>query len=310
LKTISLDELIGNLQTYELRRNSQQQEETKKDCGITLNVMEEDSSDLDDEDMDMLVRKFKKFFKKSKESIRKKHPSKFKNTDPEQFLGCFKCGKFDHIVKNCPQLKEEQDAEPPKKQGRKRAGNSSSRRFTRAMLAAWGDSTEEEEGSEEEEEAVALMARSETDSDEESIESLNRLKNKVCGLNKAKLKEFLFTLMDECDALHSENRELKDACAELKRDTRELEHENNILEDEKSELDMQSLVLHEDLERAKETFRLKEETFVTNLTKLEKESLELKQKVESLLVENNKLHEMIKQVEIDQATNRHWNDSS
>jgi len=68
------------------------------------------------------------------------------------------------------------------------------------MLTAWGDSTEEEEGSEEEEEAVALKARSVTDSDEEPNESLDRLKNKVCGSNKAKLKEFLFTLMDECDA--------------------------------------------------------------------------------------------------------------
>ena len=67
----------------------------------------------------------------------------------------------------------------------------------------------------------------------------------------------------------------------------------------KIELDMKSLVLHEDLERIKETFSLKEETLVTNLTKLEKESLELRQKVESLLVENNKLHEKIKQVETD-----------
>jgi len=97
------------------------------------------------------------------------------------------------------------------------------------MLAAWGDSTKEEEGFEEEEVAVALMARSETDSDDESIESLDRLKNKVCSLNKAKLKEFLFTLMDECDALHSENCELKDTCAELKKDIRELEHENKMV---------------------------------------------------------------------------------
>ena len=78
------------------------------------------------------------------------------------------------------------------------------------------------------------MTRSETDSDEESIESLDRLKNKVCGLNKAKLKEFLFTVMDEQDALYSENCELKDACAELKRDIRKLEHENKILKDEKN----------------------------------------------------------------------------
>ena len=31
MKKITLDELIGNLQTYELRRNSQPKEETKKD---------------------------------------------------------------------------------------------------------------------------------------------------------------------------------------------------------------------------------------------------------------------------------------
>ena len=78
------------------------------------------------------------------------------------------------------------------------------------MLAAWGDSIGEEEGSKEEEEVVALMARSETDIDEESSNSLIRLKNKVSCLNKTKLKEFLFTLMDECDALHSENCDLRD----------------------------------------------------------------------------------------------------
>jgi len=138
------------------------------------------------------------------------------------------------------------------------------------------------------------MARSETDLDEESSESLHRLKNKVCGLNKEKLKEFLFTIMDECDALYSETCKLKDVCAELKRDIRELEHENKILKDEKIVLDMKNLILHEDLERIKETFRLKEEILVTDLTKLEKESLELKQKAESLLVEKNKLHEIIK----------------
>jgi len=178
------------------------------------------------------------------------------------------------------------------------------------MLAAWVDSTEEEEGPKEEEAAVALMVRSKLDSDDVSIESLDQLKNKVCGLNKTKLTEFLFTLMDECDALHYENCKLKEACAKLKRDIKEVEHENKILKNENIELDIKSLVLHEDLERIKETFRLKEETLTTNFTKLQKESLGLKQKAESLLVENNKLHEMLKQVETDQATNRRWNKSS
>jgi len=116
--------------------------------------------------------------------------------------------------------------------------------------------------------------------------------------------------MDECDALHSENCESRDACDELKRDTRELEHENKILKDEKIELDMNNLVLHEDLERVKETFSLRVESFVTDFAKLEKNSPELQQKVESLLAENQSLYEKLKQVEIDQAANRRWHDSS
>jgi len=69
---------------------------------------------------------------------------------------------------------------------------------------------------------------------------------------------------------------LKDACFELKRDIRELEHENKILKSEKIETDMTNFVLHEDLNKFKETLSLKEEAFATDLTKLENESLEPK----------------------------------
>jgi len=69
--------------------------------------MEEESSELDEEDMAMLTRKFKKFFKKTKAGKRQKQPSRSKNTDRNQFTGCFKYGKMDHIIKNCSQRKEE-----------------------------------------------------------------------------------------------------------------------------------------------------------------------------------------------------------
>jgi len=272
--------------------------------------MEEASSDLDVEEMALISRKFKKFFKKAKENSKKKNFSKFKNNDREQFLGCFKCGKLEDIVKNCPLLKEEQEAEQSKKQGRKQAGNSSARFFSKAMLVAWEDSIEEDEGTEEEDAAVALMAKSDTDSDDEPLDSLAYLKDEVRGLKKAKLEELLFTLMDECDAINSKNSMLKDACSELKRDIRELEHENKILKSEKIETDMTNLVLHEVLKKVKETLRLKEEAFATDLTKLKNESLVLKQKVESLLVENKKLLEKLKQVESDLAANRRWNNAS
>jgi len=73
---------------------------------------------------------------------------------------------------------------------------------------------------------------------------------------------------------------------------------------------MENLVLHVDLNRIKDTLNLKEESFETELTKLEKESLDLKQKMESLLVENKNLHEKLKQVEADFSTNRRWNQAS
>ena len=61
------------------------------------------------------------------------------------------------------------------------------------------------------------MARSESESDEESGDSLIELKNKVSKLNKQKLKEYLLILMDECDALHTENCDLNKECDELKK---------------------------------------------------------------------------------------------
>jgi len=59
------------------------------------------------------MKEIKKFFKKTKAETRQKHPGRSKNTDQDQFTGFFKCGKMDHIIKNCPQLKEEQESESP-----------------------------------------------------------------------------------------------------------------------------------------------------------------------------------------------------
>ena len=48
------------------------QDDTKKDRGIALKVMEEDSSNFDDKDMALITCTFKKFFKKTKEYARRK----------------------------------------------------------------------------------------------------------------------------------------------------------------------------------------------------------------------------------------------
>jgi len=62
---ITLDELIGNLQTYKLRRSFQVKEETKKERDLALKALESDGSNLDKEEMATLAQKFKKLFKKA-----------------------------------------------------------------------------------------------------------------------------------------------------------------------------------------------------------------------------------------------------
>lgn len=111
MNEISLDELIGNLQTYELRRNSQMKEEVKKDRGLALKARESYSLDFDEEGMAMIARKFKNFFKEAESKYKNCNTSKAKNSDRDQFSRCFKCGRQDHVVKNCPLLKEEQGSE-------------------------------------------------------------------------------------------------------------------------------------------------------------------------------------------------------
>jgi len=154
------------------------------------------------------------------------------------------------------------------------------------------------------------MARSDSESDEEPLGSLALLKEKVSSLSKTNLTKLLFTLVDEYESVNTENSMLKDVCSHLKKDIRKLEHANEVLKSEKHEVDEKKLVLLEVLERIEEALKLKEDSFVTDFAKLEKESLDLKQKMESLLVENKNFNEKLEQVEADFSTNRRWNQAS
>jgi len=119
------------------------------------------------------------------------------------------------------------------------------------------------------------MARSQSDSDDEPVDSLAQLKEKVRGINKVKLEELLFTLMDDCDNINAKNCMLKDVCSSLRKDVRKLEHANEIIKSEKLKVDEETLVLYKDLDKLKETLSMREEVFNTNLSKLGSESLQL-----------------------------------
>ena len=72
-------------------------------------------------------------------------------------------------------------------------------------MAAWGETSEEEEDSQEEEIVEALITRSESKSDLESIESLSQLKDKVRGLSTAKVVKLLFSVMNECETIQQKH---------------------------------------------------------------------------------------------------------
>ncbi|MCE0480722.1 hypothetical protein HAX54_037814 [Datura stramonium] len=112
----------------------------------------------------MLVRKFRKFFRKANLKKKESH-NKGKSYEKVQFQGCFKCGKIDHLIKDCPLFKEEQRKKSKKQQ------QLVSKAFKKAIKATWGEtSNEESEGENIENENLVLMARSDSDLDSDSTE--------------------------------------------------------------------------------------------------------------------------------------------
>ena len=72
--------------------------------------------------------------------------------------------------------------------------------------------------------------------------------------------------MNECDSINSENCMFKDVCSDLKTDITRLEHANEVLKSERLEVDEKTFVLHEDLNKLKETLSMREEVFKTDIS--------------------------------------------
>ena len=107
INEITLDELIGNLQTYELRRSVHAKEEAKRDRGLDLKALEGENSDPNFEEIAVVTRKFKKYFKKAKGNINRKPW----NSDHDQFFRMLQMWKIPAHVKNYAIQKEEQGSE-------------------------------------------------------------------------------------------------------------------------------------------------------------------------------------------------------
>ncbi|XP_070009507.1 uncharacterized protein [Nicotiana sylvestris] len=147
LQTLTMDDLIGNLKTYEMKRKKDsERREPKKEKNLVLKAENNDSNEKDS-DMAYLTKRFQKMVRRNGGIPKRGSSSKARNNDL-----CHKCEKPGHFIKDCPFLKQEQYKQNPdkatkrnpvldKRFNRKSAANN----IIKQALAAWGDSSSESE---------------------------------------------------------------------------------------------------------------------------------------------------------------------
>nr|XP_027186956.1 uncharacterized protein LOC113784881 [Cicer arietinum] len=116
----------------------------------------ESSSDNEEPEIGLLVKKFKKFLKKKDNKFRK--PSSSKTSDNKQ-ITCYECGKTGHIKSECYKLQNKNKA--AKSKGKEPVTK------TKKAYIAWNDNDESSASSDEEEANMCLMANSDSESEKE-----------------------------------------------------------------------------------------------------------------------------------------------
>ncbi|XP_021716597.1 uncharacterized protein LOC110684447 [Chenopodium quinoa] len=91
-----MEQLAGSLMTHELHLGTNA--ESSKNKSLALKAQDTNESEVDEDEMAMLVRRFKKMLGNRKYDRNKKFSSSKETT-------CFKCGLKDHFIRDCP-LKE------------------------------------------------------------------------------------------------------------------------------------------------------------------------------------------------------------
>ncbi|KAH0688951.1 hypothetical protein KY289_016309 [Solanum tuberosum] len=85
ISIMTLDELVGNLRTYEMNMDGLKKEEVFNDKSLALKVSDGEESDLDEDQIAFLAKSFNKYIKKGKESTRRKRVTRsgrMKNLSP------------------------------------------------------------------------------------------------------------------------------------------------------------------------------------------------------------------------------------
>ncbi|XP_075100665.1 uncharacterized protein LOC142176573 [Nicotiana tabacum] len=114
LQELTVDDLVGNLKTYEIKSNlDSERREPKKEKNTILKAESNDSSE-EDSDMAYLTKRFQKMVRRNRGILKRGNSSRPKNYDL-----CHKCGKPGHFIKDCPLMKQEHSKYKPDKAAKK-----------------------------------------------------------------------------------------------------------------------------------------------------------------------------------------------
>ncbi|GKE44030.1 zf-CCHC domain-containing protein [Tanacetum coccineum] len=123
LSSLALDELIGNLKVHELvieKDSKIYKGKKERVMSIALKAKKKSSNDetstseSDDEEYAMVVRNFKKFFRRKGKFVRQTCEEKksFRQRDDKKSKSdrkCFRCGDPNHLIGDCPNPQRNKD---------------------------------------------------------------------------------------------------------------------------------------------------------------------------------------------------------
>ena len=98
LDSLAMDELIGNLITYKLKKNQEKEIGGKrKERNLVLKATASD--DFEDENIFLITKRFVRMLKRGQTFQKKAFQKPSENTKDQV---CHKCGSPDHFIKFCP----------------------------------------------------------------------------------------------------------------------------------------------------------------------------------------------------------------
>ncbi|XP_015158487.1 uncharacterized protein [Solanum tuberosum] len=196
LKTLAMDELIGNLHTYELnKKQGTSMKEGKREKSIALKMSQPEVTEEDDE-MTYVTRRFQKIIKKHGGFQKKASTSRTTNANDLYH----KCGRPGHFMRDFPSQKQETQDFRPRRRDQvldyaKRKAHAD--QLVKKTLVVWGSAFSESEEETDSPEDVSMMAVEDDEIVYNSIFSLVAKSDDEKDLNEVTL----FYLKDDLDTL-------------------------------------------------------------------------------------------------------------